>query len=132
MFSVLRIAVAYVVSLVFTRGVRIHRGVQRPCGTFMIPLLDTLQSIPVLSFLPGVMVAMVALFPDAPARRGAGIDPADFYRASVEHGVQLLFVAEKHSARDARGGGDLSLELVAAIHANGAALFAPSGWCGIR
>ena len=29
----------------------------------MVPLLDTLQSIPVLSFLPGVMVAMVALFP---------------------------------------------------------------------
>ena len=29
----------------------------------MIPLLDTLQSIPVLSFLPGVMLAMVALFP---------------------------------------------------------------------
>jgi NitT/TauT family transport system permease protein len=30
---------------------------------FLIPLLDTLQSIPVLSFLPGVMVAMIALFP---------------------------------------------------------------------
>ncbi|HXC43458.1 MAG TPA: ABC transporter permease subunit, partial [Candidatus Dormibacteraeota bacterium] len=30
---------------------------------FMIPLLDVLQSIPVLSFLPGVMLAMVALFP---------------------------------------------------------------------
>jgi NitT/TauT family transport system permease protein len=29
----------------------------------LIPLLDTLQSIPVLSFLPGVMVSMVALFP---------------------------------------------------------------------
>ncbi len=29
----------------------------------MIPLLDILQSIPVLSFLPGVMLAMVALFP---------------------------------------------------------------------
>ena len=29
----------------------------------MIPLLDTLQSIPVLSFLPAVMLAMVALFP---------------------------------------------------------------------
>jgi NitT/TauT family transport system permease protein len=29
----------------------------------MIPLLDTLQSIPVLSFLPGVMVAMVTLIP---------------------------------------------------------------------
>ena len=33
----------------------------------MIPLLDILQSIPVLSFLPGVMLSMVALFPDAPA-----------------------------------------------------------------
>jgi NitT/TauT family transport system permease protein len=30
----------------------------------MIPLLDTLQSIPVLSFLPPVMVAMVTLFPE--------------------------------------------------------------------
>ncbi len=29
----------------------------------MIPLLDILQSIPVLSFLPGVMLAMAALFP---------------------------------------------------------------------
>src|SRR6202790_3823568 len=29
----------------------------------MIPLLDVLQSIPVLSFLPPVMLAMVALFP---------------------------------------------------------------------
>ena len=29
----------------------------------MIPLLDILQSISVLSFLPGVMLAMVALFP---------------------------------------------------------------------
>jgi len=29
----------------------------------MLPLLDTLQSIPVLSFLPGVMLATVSLFP---------------------------------------------------------------------
>jgi NitT/TauT family transport system permease protein len=29
----------------------------------MVPLLDILQSIPVLSFLPGVMLAMVAIFP---------------------------------------------------------------------
>ena len=33
----------------------------------MIPLLDTLQSIPVLSFLPAVMLAMVALFPNRAA-----------------------------------------------------------------
>ena len=30
----------------------------------MVAILDILQSIPVLSFLPGVMLAMVSLFPD--------------------------------------------------------------------
>jgi len=30
----------------------------------MIPLLDVLQSIPVLSFLPGVVLAMITLFPN--------------------------------------------------------------------
>jgi NitT/TauT family transport system permease protein len=37
---------------------------------FLLPLLDILQSIPVLSFLPGVMLAMVALFP----RRQIGLE----------------------------------------------------------
>src|SRR5207302_1733189 len=35
----------------------------RRAEIIMVPLLDILQSIPVLSFLPGVMLAMVALFP---------------------------------------------------------------------
>ncbi len=29
----------------------------------MVPLLDVLQSIPILSFLPGVVLALIALFP---------------------------------------------------------------------
>jgi NitT/TauT family transport system permease protein len=29
----------------------------------MIPVLDILQSIPILSFLPGVVLALIALFP---------------------------------------------------------------------
>ncbi len=39
------------------------RPTTRRAERFMVPLLDTLQSIPVLSFLPGVMISMVALFP---------------------------------------------------------------------
>lgn len=63
MYSVLRIAISYLLSLVVAvawgyAAARNHR-VER----VMIPMLDTLQSIPVLSFLPGVMQAMVALFP---------------------------------------------------------------------
>jgi NitT/TauT family transport system permease protein len=63
MFSVLRIAAAYVVSLAFTLVYGYVAAYNTRAEKIMVPLLDTLQSIPVLSFLPGVMVAMVALFP---------------------------------------------------------------------
>jgi NitT/TauT family transport system permease protein len=64
LFSVLRIAVAYVISFVFTLIYGYTAAYNRRAEKFMIPLLDTLQSIPVLSFLPGVMISMVALFPN--------------------------------------------------------------------
>jgi NitT/TauT family transport system permease protein len=63
MFSVLRIAIAYVFSLAFTLVYGYVAAYNPRAERFMIPLLDTLQSIPVLSFLPGVMLSMVALFP---------------------------------------------------------------------
>jgi NitT/TauT family transport system permease protein len=63
MFSVLRIALAYAVSLAFSVIYGYIAAYNAKAERFMIPLLDTLQSIPVLSFLPGVMLAMVALFP---------------------------------------------------------------------
>jgi len=65
LFSLSRIAVAYVISLIFALAYGYiaahHAGAER----LMIPVLDTLQSIPVLCFLPGVMISMVALFPDS-------------------------------------------------------------------
>ena len=63
MFSVLRIAIAYSFSLAFTLVYGYIAAYNARAEKFMIPLLDTLQSIPVLSFLPGVMLSMVALFP---------------------------------------------------------------------
>jgi NitT/TauT family transport system permease protein len=63
MFSLLRILLAYFFSLIFTLIYGYIAAYNAKAERFMIPLLDTLQSIPVLSFLPGVMVAMVALFP---------------------------------------------------------------------
>jgi NitT/TauT family transport system permease protein len=62
-FSVTRIAIAYVISLVFSVAYGYVAAYNAKAERLMIPLLDTLQSIPVLSFLPGVMLAMVALFP---------------------------------------------------------------------
>jgi len=62
-YSLLRIAVAYLLSLIFTLAYGYIAAYNPRAEKFMIPLLDVLQSIPVLSFLPGVMLAMVALFP---------------------------------------------------------------------
>jgi NitT/TauT family transport system permease protein len=62
-YSLLRITTAYVLSLGFTLVYGYVAAYNPRAERFMIPLLDVLQSIPVLSFLPGVMLAMVALFP---------------------------------------------------------------------
>ncbi len=63
MFSVGRIVVAYLISLVVTLVYAYFAAHNAKAERILIPLLDTLQSIPVLSFLPPVMVAVVALFP---------------------------------------------------------------------
>jgi NitT/TauT family transport system permease protein len=61
--SLLRISIAYVLSLLFTLVYGYIAAYNSKAERFMVPLLDVLQSIPVLSFLPGVMLAMVGLFP---------------------------------------------------------------------
>jgi NitT/TauT family transport system permease protein len=63
LFSVTRIALAYLLSLVVAIGYGYAAAHSQRAERILIPLLDTLQSIPVLSFLPPVMVAMMALFP---------------------------------------------------------------------
>ena len=62
-YSLLRIGVAYAFSLLFTLVYGYIAAYNARAERYMVPLLDVLQSIPVLSFLPGVMLAMVALFP---------------------------------------------------------------------
>ena len=63
MYSLFRILIAYVISLVFALIYGYAAAKSKRAEIVLIPLLDILQSIPVLSFLPGVMLAMVALFP---------------------------------------------------------------------
>ena len=62
-YSVVRIAIAYVLSLLFALVYGYIAAYNRRLEGLMVAVLDILQSIPVLSFLPGVMLAMVALFP---------------------------------------------------------------------
>ena len=62
-YSLVRMVIAYALSLVFSLAFGYLAASSRRAEMLMIPLLDILQSIPVLSFLPAVMLAMVALFP---------------------------------------------------------------------
>jgi NitT/TauT family transport system permease protein len=61
--SLVRMAIAYVLSLSFTLIYAYTAYCSSLAALILIPLLDILQSIPVLSFLPGVVLALIALFP---------------------------------------------------------------------
>ena len=65
LYSIVRMGAAYTLSLFFAIGYGYLAAYNRRLEAFMIAVLDILQSIPVLSFLPGVMLAMVALFPSS-------------------------------------------------------------------
>lgn len=62
-YSLMRIAIAYLLSLFFAIAYGYLAAYWPRAEGFMIAVLDILQSIPVLSFLPGVMLAMVSLVP---------------------------------------------------------------------
>ncbi len=62
-YSLVRMIVAYLLSLAFAIGYGYFAAYHRRLEAPMLAVLDILQSIPVLSFLPGVMLAMVSLFP---------------------------------------------------------------------
>lgn len=61
--SVSRIVLAYVLSLVFSIFVGYWAAHSRTAERIIVPLIDILQSIPVLGFLPGVVLFLVGLFP---------------------------------------------------------------------
>ncbi|MBR8831927.1 MAG: hypothetical protein N5P05_002574 [Chroococcopsis gigantea SAG 12.99] len=61
--TLLRMVSAYVLSLLFSVIYAYTAYRSQLASQILIPLLDILQSIPVLSFLPGVVLALIALFP---------------------------------------------------------------------
>ena len=62
-YSMVRIGIAYLLSLAFAISYGYIAAYNPRVEAWMIGLLDILQSIPVLSFLPPVVLAMVALVP---------------------------------------------------------------------
>jgi NitT/TauT family transport system permease protein len=72
LFSLSRGLIAYVISLAFTLIYGYWAAKDEIAARVLIPLLDILQSIPVLAFLPGLLMALDAIFP----RNNVGLELA--------------------------------------------------------
>ncbi len=64
-FSLCRGLLAYIISLVFTIAYGYWAAKDHVAEKVLIPMLDILQSIPVLGFMPGLVLALMAIFPDS-------------------------------------------------------------------
>src|SRR5437879_2638405 len=63
LFSLIRGFAAYTLSLLFTLVYGYVAAYNRRAEMIMLPVLDILQSIPVLGFLPSLVLALISLFP---------------------------------------------------------------------
>ncbi|HET7295704.1 MAG TPA: ABC transporter permease subunit [Gemmatimonadales bacterium] len=63
LYSLSRGVIALVISYVFALGFGWAAAKSRAAERLLLPLLDILQSIPVLGFLPGLVLGLMSLFP---------------------------------------------------------------------
>ncbi len=73
LFSLGRMAAAYLLSLLFALGYGYAAAHSRTAEAILLPVLDVLQSIPILSFLPVVLLGLVAVLPEAWAAEMASV-----------------------------------------------------------
>jgi NitT/TauT family transport system permease protein len=73
LLSVGRMAAAYLLSLCFSLFYGYAAARRRTARVVLMPLLDVLQSIPILSFLPVVLLSLTAIMPDYLAAELAAI-----------------------------------------------------------
>ncbi len=64
-FSLCRGLMAYLLSFIFTIAYGYWAAKDKIAEKVLIPMLDILQSIPVLGFMPGLILALAALFPNS-------------------------------------------------------------------
>jgi NitT/TauT family transport system permease protein len=71
--SIVRMAAAYMLSLLFSIFYGYAAARNRTARTVLMPLLDVLQSVPILSFLPVVLLSLSAVLPQAFAAELAAV-----------------------------------------------------------
>ncbi len=71
--SVARMAAAYVLSMLFSLAYGYAAAYNRSAEQVLMPLLDVLQSVPILSFLPVVLLSLTAVLPERAAAEIASV-----------------------------------------------------------
>ena len=66
----------------------------RRAALVLVPILDMLQSVPILGFLTFTVVFFMSLFPGQVLGAGTGGDLRDLHQPGLEHGVQHVPVAD--------------------------------------
>ena len=120
--TTLRMLSALVVSLVFTFVYGTLAAKSRRAEVVLVPLLDILQSIPVLGYIPFIVHVFLSDVSGTRRRRRSGRRLRDLHGASLEHDVQLLSVAAHGAARSRRSDPRFSLQRMAQILAAGSPL----------
>ena len=96
---------ALAASLLFTFTYATWAAKSRRAGLIMIPVLDILQSVPILGFLSFTVVFFMSLFPGRVRGAGVGGDLRHLHQPGLEHGFQLLPVADHAAFGPGRGHG---------------------------
>jgi len=86
-YSLARMAIAYVASLAFALLFGYLAAYNRRAERILVPILDILQSIPILSFLPPVVLALTGLFP----RSSLGVEVASVLLVFTSQAWNLAF-----------------------------------------
>lgn len=86
-YSLARMTAAYILSLAFAIGYGYVAAYNRRAERVMVPILDILQSIPILSFLPPVVLALAGVFP----RSGFGVELASVLLVFTSQAWNMAF-----------------------------------------
>jgi NitT/TauT family transport system permease protein len=86
-FSLVRVLSAYAFSVGFTLVYGYWAAKSRFAEPVLIPLLDILQSVPVLGFMPGLVLALVNVFPNS----NLGLELAAIFMIFTGQGWNMVF-----------------------------------------
>jgi NitT/TauT family transport system permease protein len=86
-FSFVRVCAAYLLSLIFTFTYGYWAAKSKRAEPVLISLLDILQSVPVLAFMPGLLLALVNIFPNS----NLGLEIATIIIVFTCEGWNLVF-----------------------------------------